>query len=71
MQVTGSPAWFDKRRRVRVTLPDGSVHELLSGFFARVINNLTTPQGLLALVKRFPEQLTKIIKESESEQSIG
>lgn len=60
-RIPGSPdAWG-----VRVELPDGNSQELLSGFFARVISDLTRPKQLLALVMRTPGQLVKILPEKE------
>ncbi len=63
-RIPGSPnAWG-----VRAELPDGNVQELLSGFFARAIVDLTSPGELLKLVKRFPEQDSKIARRMAHKQ---
>jgi len=49
----------------RVEHPDGFVQKLASGFFARVISDLTSPRFLLTAIKRAPEQLARM-KEIES-----
>jgi hypothetical protein len=56
-QIPGGPpgAWA-----VRATLPGGEVQDLLSGFFGRVLVNLTSPKELLSLIKRRPAKATRV-----------
>ena len=57
-RIPGSPdAWG-----IRAELPDGSIQTLLLGFVGRAIVDLTPPRELLRLVKRYPEQVAKMVE---------
>jgi hypothetical protein len=60
-EIPGSPhAWG-----IRAQLPDGSSQDLLLGFVGRTVVDLTPPRELLRMMKRLPEQLSKMKDATE------
>ena len=69
-RIPGSPNAYG----LKVELPNGSIHQLMIGFFSRVFLYLTKPSSLLEMIQRMDEQEKKMAalhsrKTLESEEA--
>jgi hypothetical protein len=65
MRFPGTDAWG-----VLAELPDGHRQTLMAGFLARPYMNFATPLQMIEMIKRWPEQMTKIDPHKSFESAV-